>query len=103
MKMKKLKYLLIIPVLIYLFFGVYLPSKEKGIMAEGARLIDLIEKYKLKNNHYPETLEQVQAGSRYSPVYIHNKEEDQYLLSYSVFVFNRSVYSSRDKIWRNID
>ncbi len=103
MKTKKLKYLLIIPVLLYLFFGVYLPAKEKKIMAEGPKLVALLEDYKVKNKHYPETLEQLKADYSYSPVYIYDKSEDHYLVSYSIFVFTRQVYSSRDKTWKTID
>jgi hypothetical protein len=103
MKNKKLICLLVIPVLIYLFFGVHLPAKEKKIKSEGPKLVALLEEYKVKNNHYPETIEQLKAEVSYSPRYIYTKEEDQYLLSYTIFVFTRQVYSSRDKTWRTID
>lgn len=101
--MRKSKYIIVILVLIFLLFAIYIPARSKQIKAEGPRIVELIEKYKNSNSKYPDRLTQLQADIKYSPVYIHNEEDDQYLLSYSIFVFHRWVYSSRDKIWKDID
>jgi len=77
--MKIFKYIIIIFVLIVLLFAVYIPARSKGIRAEGPRIVELIEKYKLKNNIYPERLAQLQTEMNNSPVYIYNKEDNQYL------------------------
>ncbi len=73
------------------------------IYREGPKIVKIIEEYKVKNKHYPATLQNAGVTSIFNPWYYYDKEKDGFSLMYSIFLFARWNYDSRDKIWCTLD
>ncbi len=82
---------------------VWIFIRAQLIYKEGPRIVKIIEEYRVKNKAYPETLQQAGIKSTFSPRYLYDKEENKFMLMYSIFAFARWYYSPDNKTWKNMD
>jgi len=89
-----LSILVIVPIWIFI--------RAQLIYREGPKVIKIIEKYKVDNNKYPETLQQIGVRSFLHPMYFLT-QKNEFTLMYSIFVYARWYYSSEKKEWGTLD
>ena len=73
------------------------------IHAEAPKVVQLIKEYKTKHQTYPKSLKELDTKIRFRPMYIYDRENDEFILEYSLFVFYRWYYSSRRDQWSYMD
>ena len=77
--------------------------RSRLIHAEAPKIVQLIKEYKVRHRTYPKSLSELNAKIRFRPMYIYDRENDEFILEYSLFVFYRRYYSSRRDQWGYMD
>ena len=90
-----------------LFVVVAIPAaimiRSRLIHAEAPKIVPLIKEYKAQHQTYPKSLSELNSRIRFRPMYIYDRENDEFILEYSLFVFYRRYYSSRKGQWGYMD
>lgn len=77
--------------------------RSRLIHAEAPKIVQLIKDYKAKHQMYPKSLSELNTKVRFRPMYIYDRENDEFILEYSLFIFYRRYYSSRRDQWGYMD
>ena len=95
----------LLSVVLVLIIPVAVVIRARLIYSEGPKVVKLLEEYKARTHTYPNTrnLKEVDIRPNYSPMYLYDKKNDEFILEYSLFVFYRRYYSSRRDQWGYMD
>lgn len=77
--------------------------RSRLIHAEAPKIVQLVKDYKAKHRMYPGSLSELNTKIKFRPMYIYDRENDEFILEYSLFVFYRRYYSSRRDRWGYLD
>ena len=77
--------------------------RSRLIQMEAPKVVQLIRAYKAEHQTYPKSLSELNTKIRFRPMYLYDREHDEFILGYSLFVFYRRYYSSEKDQWGYID